>query len=167
MGLLNLLVMHGFCPDIIRKGNSIIMMAIQELDLRFVSSNTYVEGSEAQLGTQFGILFSPLFFPFDFLKLNSIHYIGKMPPKLDYFDLFDSETTRQAKEEYWTYVKSKKQKIWNIKKELITYVNQKLFLLTLGMLKFCRESFLLKNEIKLIGSRPKFSWLYFSFKIIF
>ena len=67
------------------------MMGIQELDLRFVSSNKYVEGSENELGRQFGIVFSPLFFPFDFLKHHSIHYIGKLPNKLAYFDLFDSQ----------------------------------------------------------------------------
>ena len=149
MGLLNLLVMHGFCPDVIRRGNSIIMMGIQELDLRFVSSNKYVEGSENELGRQFGVVFSPLFFPFDFLQHNSIHYIGKQPNKLAYFDLFDTDTTRKEKEEYLRYAKDKKQKTWNLKKELITYVNQKLFLLTLGMLKFSQESFLLQNKIKL------------------
>ena len=149
MGLLNLFVMHGFCPDVIRKGNSILMMGIQELDLRFVSSDKYVEGSENQLARQFGIDFSPLFFPFDFLKVNSIHYVGKIPNKSAYFDLFDSEKTRHEKQEYFMHLKEKRQKNWNLKKELNTYVNQKLFLLTLRMLKFCKESFCLQNKIKL------------------
>ena len=140
--------MHGFCPDVIRKGNSIIMIGIQELDLRFLSSNYYIEGTEDELARQFGIAFSPLFFPFDFLKVHSIHYIGKVPNKLAYFDLFDSQAIRQEKEKYLTYLKAKKQKIWNLKKELIGFANQKLFLLTLGMLRFCKESFLLQNKIK-------------------
>ena len=100
MGLLHLLVAYGFCPDIIRKGNSIILLGIQDLDLRFVSSNSYVDGTENEIAKQFGILFSPLFFPFEFLKTHPINYIGKIPNKLHYFDIFDTESIRQEKEEF-------------------------------------------------------------------
>ena len=148
MGLLHLLVAYGFCPDIIRKGNSIILLGIQDLDLRFVSSNSYVDGTENEIAKQFGILFSPLFFPFEFLKTHPINYIGKIPNKLHYFDIFDTESIRQEKEEFIKIIKSTKQKHWDLRKELVMYVNQKLFLLTMGMLKFCKESFFLQSKIK-------------------
>ena len=123
------------------------MMGIQELGLRFLCSRNYVDGCENEVAEQFGVSFIPLFFPFDFLKTESINYVGKMPDKVHYFDLFDSANLRQKKEHYFKYSKDKRKK-WNLKKELISYVNQKLFLLTIGMLKFCQETFVLQEKIR-------------------
>ena len=123
-------------------------MVIQELDLRFVASNNYVDGCENELAKQFGIDFTPIFFPFEFLKTASINYIGKIPKKSFYFDLFDSNTVRQAKKEYIKSIQGNLRE-WNLKKELVAFANQQLFLLTIGMLKFCSETFIFQNKIKL------------------
>ena len=79
MGLLKLFVEHGICPNVLRRGNSILLLEIKECNLRFLTSNTYVSGNELELINQFNLPITKMFFPDSFLNPNSLSYVGSTP----------------------------------------------------------------------------------------
>jgi len=142
MALLKLLTGNGITPYFIRNGPSIIFMEIKDLNIRFIPHENYLSGDIFNIANQFDIKFSKCYFPFSLLTAENFDYFGKIPPLEDFLSKhFDESEAREIEK----FILKQGSKTWNFRKELITYMQQKLLLTTLAFLKFLRE-FLLFQE---------------------
>ena len=139
MGLLKLFVEHGICPNVLRRGNSILLLEIKECNLRFLTSNTYIVGNELQLINQFNLPMTKIFFPHTFLDENSSAYVGSTPPMAFFTSQFNSAEENQAIASFWHSIGNNES--WNLKKELFESTENDLVILTSSMLTFLKESF--------------------------
>ena len=139
MGLLKLFVEHGICPNVLRRGNSILLLEIKECNLRFLTSNTYIVGNELQLINQFNLPMTKIFFPHTFLDENSLAYVGSTPPMAFFTSQFNSAEENQAIASFWHSIGNNES--WNLKKELFESTENDLVFLTSSMLTFLKESF--------------------------
>ena len=114
MFLLKLFSSRGFIPSIVRKGPRIILLIIEEVKLRILSSTNYIDGSEYDLAKHFDLIYEELYFPFNCL-LNT-DYEGKVPNFSDFVAVTDSETQISKKLNFYRSICLKK---WNFKKELL------------------------------------------------
>ena len=143
MFLLKLFSSRGFIPTIVRKGPRIVLLIIEEVKLRILSSTHYIEGNEYDLAKHFNLVYEEIYFPCNFL--GDINYEGNVPNFSDFIGATDSETIISQKLDFYRSICLKK---WNFKKELFTYLTQKLMLLTHAMLIFLHESFSFQSLIK-------------------
>jgi hypothetical protein len=166
--LLKAFLLNGFCPKIVRQASKILVLEIKPLKTRFITSNAYLNGNEIELAQQFNINFEYNFFPFKFLSelffqtdfLNTemestpsehknVHKYTVcknivqneiLPDDFYFFSNFDTDSISQYKKDFLANFK-KNNKKWNLEKELLILINQKLILLTLACLTFVKESF--------------------------
>ena len=75
---------YGFCPEIIRKGRRILVLEIKHLNLRFLTSGAYIDGTEYEIARQFEIPFKKVCFPQRFIAKENFNYSGNIPD-LKYF----------------------------------------------------------------------------------
>ena len=143
MFLLKLFSSRGFIPSIVRKGSRIVLLMIEELKLRILSSTHYVDGNEYELARHFDLIYEEIYFPSTFAA--DFDYEGKVPDFSDFVQATDSEALISRKRDFYRSVCLKK---WNFKKELFYYLTQKLILLTHTMLIFLKESFSFQSLIK-------------------
>ena len=139
MGLLKLFVEHGICPNVLRRGNSILLLEIKECNLRFLTSNTYVNGNELELINQFNLPITKMFFPDSFLNPNSLSYVGSTPPLTFFISQFNSVTQNKAISSYWKSIANKTD--WSLKKELSASTESDLLILASSMLTFLKDTF--------------------------
>ena len=147
MNLLSAFIQNGFCPTIIRNGRKILVMEFKVNNLRFLSSNSYFEGNEFDLANQFEIPFNRLYFPKEFLQIKHFDYQGNIPDYKYFFNLLDNDKDKFEKQ---TFIESlrKENYVWNFKKELVAYCEQKLWLLTLCSVRFIKDCFALQADFE-------------------
>ena len=138
MYLLKLFSSRGFVPSLVRKGASIVLITLEEINLRIISSTNYIGGNEYTLAEHYDLTFEELYFPNNFLLQNDTDYDGPAPSYLDFIEPNDSEMMKSKKLSYYRSISLKR---WNLKKELESYLGQKLFLLMQTMLFFLHECF--------------------------
>ena len=135
---MKILSLHGITPTVIRNGSTIILIEVQQIGLRFLSSNNYLKGNVYEMATQFDIVFSTNYFPKLFIKKTSINYVGYIPPREYFITEFDTDCEKYEKDKFITHFGSNN---WHFIKEFIAFSQQKLFLLTMSYLKFLNEFF--------------------------
>jgi hypothetical protein len=149
MILLKTFVKNGFCPIVVRNGRKILVLQIKPLNLRFVISNSYFEGTEVDLAYQFNIKFDEYFFPKKFLLPQNMNYHGEVPDVNYYFLISDKHETKLKKETFVSNLKLCNYK-WNLQKELIMYCEQKLLLLLLACYQFMHDCETFQNQLNSI-----------------
>ena len=82
--LLRLFASRGIIPTVVRKGSQVILLTIEEMKLRFLTSNTFLPGNEKDLCKHFNLPCANAFFPKSFLSLANLQYIGT-PPDFSYY----------------------------------------------------------------------------------
>jgi len=135
----------------VKKNSRILILEIGSLNLRFLSHQNYLNGNLYQIASQFQIHVEKQFFPQLLIKRENFDYVAEVPDLQNFITEFDSESVIQEKKQF---VESKKHLIWNFSQEFLTYIQQKVFLLAMGNLKFLKE-FL--NFQKLLGATKFFS----------
>jgi hypothetical protein len=147
MLLLNAFIRNGFCPNLVRNGRHILLMEIKSLNLRFLTSNTYLEGDEFVLAKQFNIDYIRSFFPYKFFEAKHIFYQGNIPDISYFLNNFDSTDRTKEKQNYVSNFQ-KQNRTWNFRKELLQYAELKLWLLMLSCLSFLKESLTFQSNLK-------------------
>ena len=148
MCLLRAFIRRGFCPNLLRNGRNIILLELQSLNIRFLSSNNYFNCNEYSLAKQYDVKFNRKFFPNKFINIRNFSYVGEVP-NLNYFtsDLDDFETLECIRK-YHIELHNENYK-WNFQKEIQEYCDQKLLLLTISSLKFVYDCLEFQNNLKL------------------
>ncbi|MBM3939041.1 MAG: hypothetical protein FJ333_10390, partial [Sphingomonadales bacterium] len=81
--LLKIFLKFGICPDILKKGPVIFLLELKDKNIRFISSSSYISGSEFDLANQFNIQYEKLFDTNGKLTIdNFAHFNSK--PKFDF-----------------------------------------------------------------------------------
>ena len=131
---------YGFCPEIIRKGRRILVLEIKHLNLRFLTSSAYIDGTEYEIARQFEIPFEKVCFPDKFIAKENFNYSGKIPD-LKYFILsLDSSEDIIEKQNYVNSFNAK-MKTWSFNSEILQHIDQKIMLLLYSFLQFMSECF--------------------------
>ena len=130
---------HGFLPEVIRKGRQILLLEIKQLGLRFLSSSSYIEGNEYDIANQFDLIYQKHIFPLKFISKKNFSYNGKIPDLMFFLSSFDSNLEKMEKEHFFENYNINKS--WDFKEHLLAHFDQKIFLLTMGFLKFFAECF--------------------------
>jgi len=146
MAILRSFVKNGFCPVIVRNGRKILVLEIKSLNLRFITSNSYFEGNEYELANQYNLSFTQHFFPKQFLLPQNLNYVGEVPDFIYFASISDNSKDKFKKKEFVELFQTLKCR-WNLQKELLTYCEQKLLLLTLACLKFLEDSYLFQKQL--------------------
>jgi len=150
--ILSAYIENGFCPKVIQNGRKIIFMEVQNFNLRFLTSHSYLEGSEFQLAKQYNVNLEPYFFPDSLKNPCYFHYNDKVPNIEHFYSFNDDNNLKKQKLSFVDKLK-KDNYVWNFQKELLRYCDEKVWFLTLACLKFLKESFnfqvLIKNENKI------------------
>ena len=145
MALLNLFVDTGICPNVIRKGRNILLIELPDHHIRFLCSNNYLTGDQFDLANQFGVNYDRQHFPKHFLNPANFTYVGEVPSPEYFFSWNDSSA---KKEEIIKFISKFKDQQWIFLEALLSFENQKLFLLAESLLIFLKESFYLQYLIK-------------------
>ena len=153
MCLLKAFIRNGFCPSVIRKGRKILVMEIKVLGVRFITSNLYFNGDEYDVANQYEIKFNRCFFPLDFIQIQNFDYEGLLPDLKYFFSALDNEIIKKEKEDYCNLLTIQNYK-WNFQKELTTFCEQKLWLLTLSSLIFIKDCLSLQDNFEKIYKFP-------------
>ncbi len=147
--ILSAFLKNGFCPKVIQNGRKILFMELESFNLRFITSNSYFEGSEFEVAKQFDVKFDRYFFPESLKNPTYFEYEGSVPDKEFFYSFNDNDETKFEKQEF-VFKMIENKYIWNYEKELLRFCDEKLLLLTLACLKFLKESFdfqvLIKRE---------------------
>ncbi len=146
MAILRSFVKNGFCPVLVRNGRRILVLEIKSLNIRFITSNSYFEGNEYELANQYCLTYTQHFFPKQFLRPENFNYQGQVPEYNFFESIYDNSTNKINKKLFVQLFKNLNFK-WNFQKELITYSEQKLLLLTLSCLKFLEDSYLFQLQL--------------------
>ena len=148
---------RGFIPTCVRKGPRLLLLMIEELQLRFIATNNYIDGNEYKLAKHFGLEMTTNYFPLKFLKSENFNYFGETPDFTFYLDDFETEATKKQKLDYYRLISLK---TWNFKKELLTYVTQKLDLVYQAVVLFLKEAYMFQDLIKLETNQVKLGYLH-------
>jgi hypothetical protein len=133
-------IKNGFCPKVIQNGRKILFMEVESFNLRFITSNSYFEGSEFDVARQFHVDFDHYFFPESLKNPIYFQYEGCVPNVEHFYCFSDNENAKFQKKEFVSKMVQENY-VWNYEKELLRFCDEKLFLLTLACLKFLKESF--------------------------
>ena len=68
---------------------------IEELQLRFIATNNYINGNEYQLAKHFGLELTTNYFPLKFLKPENFDYFGETPEFTFYLEDFETDTLKK------------------------------------------------------------------------
>jgi hypothetical protein len=147
MSILKAFIRNGFCPVVVRNGRKILLLEIKPLKLRFITINSYFDGNEYDFAELNNLSFDQYFFPKLFLNPLNVHYQGEIPDERYFLSILDSDLEETKKNTFITSFKKNKLK-WNFQKELLTYCDQKVFLLTLSCLNFITESLNFQTQLK-------------------
>ena len=155
--LLRLFSTRGFIPSCVRKGSRLLLLTIEELELRFLATNNYLEGNEYQLAKHFGLQYTESYFPLKFLKPENFNYCGETPEFIFYLDDFETDTTKQQKLSYYRLISMKN---WNFKKELLMHVTQRLDLVQQAVILFLKEVYMFQTLIQLESNEINLGYLH-------
>ncbi len=124
----------------VRKGRKILFLEIKELQLKFITSNSYLEGNEHQIAEQYEIIFTKHFFPSHFNSTINYNYCGDVP-NLDFFLTFNDSTSEKKEKECFVNNLRQENYLWNFEKEIVRCCDENVWLLTFCCLKFLKECF--------------------------
>lgn len=137
--LLQLFCKFGICPDVLKQGPNFLLIEIKDFGIRFLNSVQFVPGEEYELAKHFEIPFEKIVFPYQMLMhLDNLNYSDKCPE--EFFFMLNNNL-----EDVKDYLSNNKGRKYNLKKEIIQFAHQKTLLLSLSMLKFLNEFFLLQK----------------------
>lgn len=145
MGLLDLFIKFGICPHIVKKGNQIILLEIQEIGIRFLSSSSYVSGDTYNLAKQFGVDFQEIYFPTKLIFFRNFQYCGQIPDEVHFISTWDTNEEIIKKR---AFVRSKSSQKWNFSKEILMQTDEKVLLLAHSLLLLLSESFEVQQKLK-------------------
>jgi hypothetical protein len=137
-------------PDVVQKGRQIYVIEAPGLKCRFINFSHYIKGSIFQLGKQFEVPFTELFFPDSWNKKANYAYSGDVPPNGDFYLFDDSCTLRNQKGLFCTSLKSP----WNFKEQLIEVARNDCKIFTNACLKFLKLTFDLQTKIAIFQKIP-------------
>jgi len=126
----------------------ILVIEINDVNVRIVSSNNYVPGDEFELANFFNIDYDEHWFPYNILSVESLHYYGPIPTFTDFILHTDNENRITKKKLFYNSKQKFTKKAYCLSKELIIHADLKLWLLTSAMLQFLKESFELQHCIQ-------------------
>jgi len=129
----------------VKNGSRIILLEVRALKTRFLSHENYLCGNIYQIAAQFDVKFVRHFFPKSSFDWNTnLDYIGAIPDVQTFVNEFDSD---QIIEEKKQFVNNFQLLQWNFRKELMIFIQQKLFLLAMSNLKFIEAFLSFQNSI--------------------
>ena len=130
---------------------------IEELQLRFIATNNYINGNEYQLAKHFGLELTTNYFPLKFLKPENFDYFGETPEFTFYLEDFETDTTKKEKLDYYRLISMKN---WNFKKELLAHVTQKLDLVHQAVVLFLKEAYMFQDLIKVESNQANLGFIH-------
>ena len=136
--LLRLFASRGIIPTVVRKGCQVILLTIEEMKLRFLTSNTFIAGNEKDLSRHFNLSCADVSFPKSFLALSNLQYKGEPPDFSYYTSPTDSNEEQIKKLSKYRLICLQ---LWNLKKELVTFASTQIHILITSLMLFLRESF--------------------------
>ena len=153
MCLLKAMIRNGFCPTIIRNGRKILVIEIKCINLRFITSNAYIDIDEFALADQFDIKFEKVFFPMKFYSPKNFHYQGPVPDLKYFLSALDNAKTRREKITYHSEMKSLNY-TWTFTKEIVEFIDLKVWLLALSLVKFLKDAYDFQMQLNTILMKP-------------
>ncbi len=146
-------IANGFCPRVIQNGRKIFFMEVESFNLRFLTSNSYFDGTEYELAKQFNLNFDEYFFPESLKRPEYYHYNGQVPDLEHFFCFSDTIETKRKKTDFVSKMIEKSYN-WNFEKEILRFCDEKLYILCLACLLFIKECFefqiLIKKEREIL-----------------
>ena len=152
------MIENGFCPTLIRNGRKILVIEIKCINLRFLNTNAYIEDNEFGLAKQFNIDFEKNFFPMKFFSYDNFDYEGSIPDLKYFLSSLDNAKINEEKIEFHKH-KKELNYVWNLKKEMLQYNDQKVWLLSIAILKFIKDCFDFQEQLNKILMRPSSQFL--------
>jgi hypothetical protein len=150
--ILSAFIENGFCPKVIQNGRKISFMEVENFNLRFLTSNSYLEGTEFELAKLYNFELGQYFFPEKLQYPQYFDYNGKVPSIHNFYSFNDTIEVKSQKENFVKTLE-KCNYIWNFEKELLRFCDEKLWYLAMSCIKFLEESFnfqiLIKKENKI------------------
>ncbi len=135
------LVKKGLVPKVLKHDQRILLVECEEIGLRVVNSQNYVETSPSELSKN--LQEERIFFPRKWNKPALYEYVGSIPP-IDHFLFFDDSLIQQ--EEKIAYVSKFKGK-WDFKEKLLEHTKQKVRFTAQSMLAFISSAFEMQKRI--------------------
>ena len=89
-----------------RRGPRIVLLIIEEIKLRILSSNQYIDGNEYDLAKHFDLAYEEIYFPCHFLE--NTEYEGKVPDFSEFVQATDPETIISRKLDFYRSICLKK-----------------------------------------------------------
>ena len=116
--ILKYLVENGRTPSVIRNGSRLLCMSFSRF--RFLDSINFLPMPLSRLPKTFGLegAIAKGCFPYAFNTFDNINYVGKWPA-LEYYDL--RKLSQSETEDFMRWYEQQKEKVFNIKEELIAY----------------------------------------------
>lgn len=144
--ILEILTSVGLCPKIFKQtGNILLLIEINDINVRIVNSNNYIPGTEFDLAEYFEIPYIPHFFPNEFLTFENLEFYGNIPHFNYFLSPSDNDALKAKKHEFYS---KQAANAWCLKKEIVTNACLKLQLLAIAMLSFLRECFEFQNQLQ-------------------
>ena len=147
MCLLTAFLRNGICPTVIRNGRKILVMEIKINNLRFITSNSYFNEDEYDLASQYEIGYDKIYFPKQFMKIQNFDYRGQIPHFKYFASLLDNAKEKHEKQNFYEAL-SNQNYVWDFKKELIAFCEQKLWLLTASCIQFIKDCLSLQKNFE-------------------
>jgi hypothetical protein len=146
-GLLTLLeafLKLNLVPNIIQDGNQINLIEIPSLKLKFLYNGNYLKGSISHLAEQYGVPYEVNFFPKSWNNSCYYNYVGKIPPRDDFYLFSDSKEEKLKKDEFYSQISEP----WSMQDALILNERLECQTFTLCCLSFVTQCFELQNLLQ-------------------
>ena len=159
LALLEAFLKLNLIPNIIQDGNQVNLIEIPSLKLKFLYNGNYLKGSISYLAKQYGVPFEANFFPNLWNNPIYYNYIGKIPPKEDFYLFSDSTEDKLEKDTFHSQLEEP----WSMQDALIQNERlhcQKFTLCCLSFVTQCFEfQYLLQKRVpEKIGEIHPYGW---------
>ena len=144
LALLEAFLKLNLIPNIIQDGNQVNLIEVPSLKLKFLYNGNYLKGSISHLAQQYGVPFENNFFPNSWNTPSFYNYVGKVPPKEDFYLFSDSKEDILKKDEFH----SKLTEPWSMQDALIRNERLHCQKFTLCCLSFVTQCFELQNLLR-------------------
>ena len=144
--LLSMALKMGFTPSVLYAGGSLLSITFKEYQIRCLDSFRYFNMALRKLPAKYNLKASKGFFPFNFLKNETMGYKGPIP-LLDYFiNPGDNESLIKEKD---SYIQEFGNKIYDINNEALAYCIKDVEILQLAVCFFLRQTFRFQNALQM------------------
>ena len=159
LALLEAFLRLNLVPNIIQDGNQVNLIEVPSLKLKFLYNGNYLKGPISYLAKQYGVPFENNFFPNSWNNPTNYNYVGKVPPKEDFYLFSDSKEEKLKKDEFH----SKIEEPWSMQNALIyneRWLCQKFTLCCLSFVTQCFElqDLLRKKKPEKVGDIHPYGW---------